>query len=123
MGVGHILDPGLLVIHVSEKLVQAMGLAQFCSSGGCHALDLLKASIDGVPLLFHLGGVEGTASHQAVSLAVQVLQTILGQAQKEGSETRSLKTALGHRASEVRVCGVYHPSSVRSDCNHKDTKT
>ena len=89
----HALDPGLLVVHVPEELVQAVGLAQFRSSGGGHALDLLEASIDGVPLLFHLGGVEGTASHQAVSLAVQVLQTILGQGHKRGLRNQVLEIA------------------------------
>lgn len=75
----HLLDPGLLIIHVPEELVQAMGFIQLGSPGGCHALDLLETTIDGVPLVLHLGGVKGTAGHQAVCLAVQVLQAILGQ--------------------------------------------
>ena len=91
---GHTLDPGLLIIHVSEELVQAVGLAQLCSSGGCHVLDLLEATIDGVPFLFHLGGVEGTAGHQTVGLAVQVLQTILGQGDKRGLRNLLPKTSL-----------------------------
>lgn len=59
--------------------MQAMGFIQLGSPGGRHALDLLEAPVDGVPLVFYLGGVEGTAGHQAVCLAVQVLQAILGQ--------------------------------------------
>lgn len=82
---GHVLDPGLLVIHVPEELVQAMGFIQLGSPGGCHALDLLETTVDGVPLVLYLGGVEGTAGHQAVCLAVQVLQAILGRGtQREG---------------------------------------
>lgn len=78
-GPEHVLDPGLLVVHVPEELVQAMGFIQPGSPGGRHALDLLETTVDSVPLVFHSGGVEGTAGHQAVCLAVQVLQAILGQ--------------------------------------------
>ena len=74
----HVLDPGLLVIHVPEELMQAMGLVQLGSPGGRHALDLLETTVDGIPLILYLGGVEGTAGRQAVCLAVQVLQAILG---------------------------------------------
>lgn len=59
--------------------MQAMGLVQLGSPRGRHALDLLETTVDGVALVLHLGGVEGTAGHQAVGLAVQVLQAILGE--------------------------------------------
>lgn len=58
--------------------MQAVGLIQPSSPGGSHALDLLETAIDGVPLILHLGGVEGAAGHQAVRLAVEVLQAVLG---------------------------------------------
>lgn len=72
------LDPGLLVVHVPEELVQAVGLVELGATRCGHALDALEAAVDGLTLVLHLGGVEGTAGHQAVSLAVQVLQAVLG---------------------------------------------
>jgi hypothetical protein len=69
-------------------LVQAVGLAELGSPGGRHALDLLEAPVDGVPLLLHLGSVKGAAGHQAVCLAVQVFQAILG----EEADGRDQKT-------------------------------
>lgn len=71
------LDPGLLVVQVPEELVQAVGLAQPGAAAPRQALDLGEAPVDGVALLLHLRGVEGVAGHQAVGLAVQVLQTVL----------------------------------------------
>lgn len=58
--------------------MQAVGLIQPSSPRGGHALDLLETAVDGVPLVLHLGGVEGAAGHQAVRLAVEVLQAVLG---------------------------------------------
>lgn len=57
--------------------MQAVRLVELCTAASGHALDLGEASIDGVTLVLNLGGVEGRAGRQAVSLAVQVLQTIL----------------------------------------------
>lgn len=57
--------------------MQAMGLIEFSAAAGCHALDLGEAAVDGITLVLHLRGVKGVAGHQAVSLAVQILQTIL----------------------------------------------
>lgn len=57
--------------------MQAMGLIKFSPTAGGHALDLGEAAIDSITLVLHLRGVEGIAGHQAVSLAVQILQTIL----------------------------------------------
>lgn len=71
------LDPGLLVVQVPEELVQAVGLAQPGAAATRQALDLGEAPVDSVALLLHLRGVEGVAGHQTVSLAVQVLQTVL----------------------------------------------
>lgn len=71
------LDPGLLVIHITEKLMQAVGLGQLCTAGSCHALNPLKAPIDGLAFILYLGSIESAAGHQAVGLTVQILQTIL----------------------------------------------
>lgn len=57
--------------------MQAVGLVEFSTATSSHALDLGEAAIDSIALFLHLGGVEGIAGHQAVSLAIQVLQTIL----------------------------------------------
>lgn len=57
--------------------MQAVGLVEFGAASCCHALDLGEAAVDGVTLVLHLCGVEGVAGHQAVSLAVQILQTVL----------------------------------------------
>lgn len=57
--------------------MQAMGLVQFGTAGGCHAFDPLETPIDSVTLVLYLGGVESTAGHQAVGLAVQVFQAVL----------------------------------------------
>lgn len=57
--------------------MQAVGLVEFGAAASCHALDLGEAAVDGVALVLHLRGVEGVAGHQAVGLAVQILQTIL----------------------------------------------
>lgn len=62
-GPEHILDPGLLVVHVPEELVQAVRFVQPGSPGGCHTLDLLETTVDSVPLIFHSGGIEGAAGH------------------------------------------------------------
>lgn len=59
--------------------MQAVRLVQLGSASSSHALDFSKASVHGVTLVFDLRGVEGVAGHQAVSLAVEVLQTILKQ--------------------------------------------
>ena len=72
------LDPGLLVVEVPEELVQAVGLVELGAPARRHALDLGEAAVDGVPLVLHHRGVEGDAAHQAVRLAVQVLQPVLG---------------------------------------------
>lgn len=73
----YILYPGLLIVHIPEELMQAVGLIQLCTASSCHALDPLEALINSVSLLLYLGGVKSTAGHQAVSLAIQVLQAIL----------------------------------------------
>lgn len=57
--------------------MQAVGLVEFSSTACCHALDLGEAAVDGITLVLDLRGVEGIAGHQAVSLAIEVLQTIL----------------------------------------------
>ena len=67
-----------------------MGLIQPGSPGGSHALDLLETAVDGVPLVLHLGGVKGAAGHQAVRLAVQVLQAILGPGTRQSIGNLSL---------------------------------
>ena len=72
------LDPGLLVVQVPEELVQAVGLVELGAPARRHALDLGEAAVDGVALVLHHRGVEGDAAHQAVRLAVQVLQPVLG---------------------------------------------
>lgn len=72
-----LLDPRLFIIQVPEELVQAVGLVELSATTGGHALDLSEAAVDGVTFLLHLRGVEGVAGHQAVSLAIQVLQAIL----------------------------------------------
>lgn len=72
-----LLDPRLLVVQVPEELVQTVRLVEFGAAAGGHALDLAEAAVDSVALVLHLGGVEGVAGHQAVSLAIQILQTIL----------------------------------------------
>lgn len=71
------LDPGLLVVHITEKLMQTVGLIQLCTAGSCHTLDPLKASINSLTFILHLGCIKSTAGHQTVSLTVQVFQTIL----------------------------------------------
>lgn len=71
------LDPGLLIVQVPEELVQAVGLAEPGAAAPRQALDPGETPVDGVTLLLHLRGVEGVAGHQAVGLAVQVLQTVL----------------------------------------------
>lgn len=73
----HSLDPGLLIVHVTEELVQAVALVELGTAGAGHALDALEAPVDGLAFVLHLGRVKGTAGHQAVSLAVQVLQAVL----------------------------------------------
>lgn len=54
-----------------------MGLIEFSPAACSHALDLSEAAVDSVALVFYLRGVESIAGHQAVSLAIQILQTIL----------------------------------------------
>lgn len=71
------LDPGLLIIHITEKLMQTVGLVQLGTARSCHALNPLEASINGLTFILHLGCIKSTAGHQTVSLTVQVLQTIL----------------------------------------------
>lgn len=72
-----LLDPRLFIIQVPEELMQAVGLVELGAATGGHALDLREAAVDSVTLFLHLRGVEGVAGHQAVSLAIQVLQAIL----------------------------------------------
>lgn len=79
----HSLDPGLLVVHVTEELVQAVALVELGAAGAGHALDALEAPVDGLAFVLHLGRVKGTAGHQAVSLAVQVLQAVLNTRERE----------------------------------------
>ena len=81
---GSSLDPGLLVVQVPEELVQAVGLVELGAPARRHALDLGEAAVDGVPLVLHHRGVEGDAAHQAVCLAVQVLQPVLGGGTEDG---------------------------------------
>lgn len=57
--------------------MQAVRLVEFSTATSSHALDLGEAAVDSIALVLHLRGVEGVAGHQAVSLAVQILQTIL----------------------------------------------
>jgi len=71
------LDPGLLIIHITEKLMQTVGLVQLCTAGSCHTLNPLEAPINGLTFILYLGCIESAAGHQTVSLTVQVLQTIL----------------------------------------------
>lgn len=59
--------------------MQAVRLVQLGSASSSHALDFSEASINGIALIFDLRGVESIAGHQAVSLAIEVLQTILEQ--------------------------------------------
>lgn len=73
------LDPRFFVVQVSEELVQAVRLVQLGSASSSHALDFSKSSVNGITLIFNLRGVKGVAGHQAVSLAIEVLQTILEQ--------------------------------------------
>lgn len=54
-----------------------MRLVQLGTAPGSHALDFDEASINGITLVLDLGSVEGIAGHQAVSLAIKILQTIL----------------------------------------------
>lgn len=77
------LDPGLLIIHVTEELMQAVRLVELRTAGSCHALDSLEAPIYSFTFILYLGGIESTAGHQTVSLAVQVLQPILETWRKE----------------------------------------
>lgn len=72
-----ILDPRLLIVQIPEELVQTMRLIQLGTAPSGHALDFDEASVDSVTLVLDLGGVEGIAGHQAVSLAIKILQTIL----------------------------------------------
>lgn len=97
----HPLDPGLLVVHVAEELVQAVALVELGAAGAGHALDALEAPVDGLALVLHLGRVEGAAGHQTVSLAVQVLQAVLD---TEGRE-QGLLTA--------RFCALYVRMKIR----------
>lgn len=71
------LDPGLLVVHVTEKLMQTVGLVQLCTASSCHTLNPLKAPVNGLAFILYLGRVESTAGHQTVCLTVQILQAIL----------------------------------------------
>ena len=57
--------------------MQAVGFVELRSPACCHALDLGKAAVDSVALVLHLCRVEGVAGHQAVSLAIEILQAIL----------------------------------------------
>lgn len=57
--------------------MQAVRLVQLGAAGGCHVLDSLETSVDGIALVLHLGGVKSTAGHQAIGLAVEVLQAVL----------------------------------------------
>lgn len=57
--------------------MKAVGLVELCTAGCSHALDLGEASVHGIALVLHLGGVEGIAGHQAVCLTVKILQAIL----------------------------------------------
>lgn len=118
--------------------MQAVGLVQPGSPGGRHALDLLETAVDGVPLVLHLGGVEGTAGHQAVCLAVQVLQAILGRGHDGGvrdlehPRISARKSELGTSSltgwfkiySGYSKCGMWTPR-ILSDQNyfHNNTKT
>lgn len=54
-----------------------MRLVQLGTAASSHALDFDKASVDGVTLVLDLGSVKGIAGHQAVSLPIKILQTIL----------------------------------------------
>lgn len=56
-----------------------MRLIQLGSASSSHALDFSESSIHGIAFIFDLSGVESIAGHQAVSLAIEVLQTILEQ--------------------------------------------
>lgn len=63
--------------------MQAVGLVQLGAAGSCHALDPLEAPVYCFTFILYLGGIESTAGHQTVSLAVQVLQPILETWRKE----------------------------------------
>lgn len=87
-----LLDPRFLIVQVPEELVQAVGLVQFGPAACSHALDLSEAAVDGVTFVLHLRGVEGVAGHQAVGLAVQILQTILRE--RRGGSEEPLRVSL-----------------------------
>lgn len=57
--------------------MQAVGFVEFSATAACHVLDFGKAAVDSIALVLHLRGVESVAGHQAVGLAVQILQAIL----------------------------------------------
>lgn len=97
----HPLDPGLLIIHVPEELVQAVALIELGAAGAGHALDALEAPVDGLAFVLHLGRVKGTAGHQTVSLAVQVLQAVL---EMRGREQGLLR---------ARFCALYVRMKIR----------
>lgn len=59
--------------------MQTMRLVQLGTASTGHALDLGKASVHGVTLVLDLRGVESAADHQAVSLAVEIFQTVLSE--------------------------------------------
>lgn len=61
--------------------MQAVGFVEFSTTAGCHILDFSEAAVDSITLVLHLSSIESIAGHQAVGLAVQILQTIL-QAEK-----------------------------------------
>lgn len=90
----HPLDPGLLIVHVTEELVQAVALIELGAAGAGHALDALEAPIDGLTFVLHLGSVKGTAGHQTVSLAVQVLQAVLDMWERESRDCSDLVSLL-----------------------------
>ena len=57
--------------------MQAVRLVEPGAPAGRHAHDLGEAAVAGVALVLHLRCVEGLAGHQAVGLAVQILQSVL----------------------------------------------